>query len=109
MLRGQTVSEHGSVIDNTEEQRFELPVDERVAFINYRIRGNAIVMAHTEVPEELEGQGIGSALVRGALDLARQRHLNVVPSCPFVSAYIRQHPEYLDLVSEQDRPRFNLG
>ena len=103
------MTEHGSVIDNGEEQRFELAVEERVAFIDYQLRNDAIVMAHTEVPEELEGQGIGSALVQGALDLARQRHVNVVPSCPFVSAYIRRHPDYLDLVSEQDRPRFNLG
>ena len=103
------MTEHGSVIDNAEEQRFELPVDERVAFIDYQIKNDAIVMAHTEVPQELEGQGIGSALVQGALDLARQRNLHVVPSCPFVSAYIRRHPEYLDLVSEEDQPRFNLG
>lgn len=103
------MSEHEPVVDNADEQRFELPVEERVAFINYRITGDAIVMAHTEVPQELEGQGVGSALVQGALDLARQRHQHVVPSCPFVSAYIRRHPDYLDLVSEEDRPRFGLG
>jgi predicted GNAT family acetyltransferase len=60
----------------------------------------------TEVPEALEGQGIGSALARGALDDVRAQGLQVIPLCPFVAAFIRRHPEYLDLVSPVSRRQF---
>ena len=53
---------------------------------------------HTEVPKELNGRGIGSALARGLLDIARTQGLTVKPLCPFVAGYIAKHPEYADLV-----------
>lgn len=55
-------------------------------------------MQHTIVPEEMEGKGIGSALVKHALEYARHEHLYVKPTCPFIRAYIDRHPEYKDLV-----------
>jgi hypothetical protein len=55
-------------------------------------------MMHTEVPKQLEGRGVGSQLVRGALDIIRKRGLRVVPRCPFVKSYIERHPDYTDLV-----------
>jgi predicted GNAT family acetyltransferase len=54
---------------------------------------------HTEVPKELEGRGIGSALVRGLLEIARAQGLKVQAVCPFVKAYLDRHPEYADLLS----------
>jgi predicted GNAT family acetyltransferase len=54
-------------------------------------------MLHTEVPKALEGRGIGSALIRGVLDIARSEGLKVNPLCPFAKAYIEKHPEYVDL------------
>lgn len=65
---------------------------------DYKLSGGTIVFMHTEVPESLEGQGVGSALVRGALEHAREQGYGVAPLCPFVAAYIRRHPEYQDLV-----------
>jgi predicted GNAT family acetyltransferase len=53
---------------------------------------------HTRVPGELEGQGYGGALAKAALDYARANGLKVIPTCPFVSAYLRRHKEYADLV-----------
>jgi predicted GNAT family acetyltransferase len=47
----------------------------------------------------VEGTGVGSQLVRGALDDLRVRGLRLVPLCPFVAAYVRRHPEYADLVA----------
>jgi predicted GNAT family acetyltransferase len=87
-----------NVRDNSERHRFELDADGHVAFSNYRRDGGTITILHTEVPKELNGRGIGSALVRGLLDIARARGLTVKPVCPFVSGYIAKHPEYADLL-----------
>ena len=86
-----------NVRDNTERQRFELDTDGHVAFSNYKRSDGLLTILHTEVPKELEGRGIGSALVRGLLDLARAQGLKVRAVCPFVQAYLDRHPEYSDL------------
>jgi predicted GNAT family acetyltransferase len=88
------------VIDNTARHRYELAVDGQVAFIAYRDTASGTrVLIHTEVPPELNGQGIGSQLVRGALDQIRAESRRIQPSCSFVRAYLSRHPEYADLVA----------
>ena len=82
------------VIDNPARHRFELSLDGHTAFANYRRDGNLITVYHTEVPREFEGRGIGSALVKGVLDIAREQNLKVKPLCSFVRAYMDRHPEY---------------
>ncbi len=82
-----------AVRDNAERRRFELDADGHVAFSNYRREGDTITFLHTEVPKELEGHGIGSELVRGALEIARAQGLKIKALCPFVAAYIKKHPE----------------
>ncbi|MBI2717006.1 MAG: N-acetyltransferase [Rhizobiales bacterium] len=86
-----------NVRDNTERRRFELATDGHIAFSEYRRDGGVLTVMHTEVPPALNGKGIGSALVRGLLDIARTQGLKVVPKCPFVAGYIDKHPEYADL------------
>ena len=87
------------VRDNPGALRYELVVDGDVAGeIRYRRTPERIALVHTEVSPSLEGQGLGSRLVAGALDDIRAHGLHAVPICPFVSSYIRQHPEYDDLV-----------
>jgi predicted GNAT family acetyltransferase len=85
------------VHDNTAKHRFELDAEGHVAAAYYELAGDVITFVHTEVPPELGGKGIGSKLVRGALDQVRARKLRVVAKCPFVKAYIEKHPEYADL------------
>jgi predicted GNAT family acetyltransferase len=82
-----------AVRDNPQRSRFELDADGHVAFSNYRRDGNTVTFMHTEVPKELEGRGIGSALVRGELEIARAQGLTIAATCPFVRAYIAKHPE----------------
>ena len=69
-----------------------------VAASYYEIADGVITFAHTEVPPELGGKGIGSKLIKGALDHARAEGLKVIAQCPFVKAYIEKHPEYADLL-----------
>ena len=94
-----------TVTNNEAEQRYEVEVDGSLAVVQYERRGNEIILLHTEVPEALEGRGVGSALARSALEDARAHDLTVVPICPFVSAYIRKHPGYLALVAPHHRAR----
>ncbi len=49
-------------------------------------------LQHTVVPEEARGGGVGDALVRAAVAYARERHVRLVPTCPYVSAWARRHP-----------------
>jgi predicted GNAT family acetyltransferase len=51
------------------------------------------------IRHEPRGGGIASHLTTHALDYARERGLKIVPSCPFVAAYIARHPEYRDLLA----------
>ena len=81
------------VVVNDERSRFEATVDGHTVFIDFRRDGDTIVLVHTEVPDELEGHGVGSALVRGALEHVRAEHLTLVPQCPFVRSYLERHPD----------------
>ena len=88
------------VTDNPATSRFEMASGGSTAFVEYRRAGDRIVLLHTEVPEALSGQGVGSKLVRGALDAVRAEGLKVVPRCEFVAAYIGRHPEYQYLMAD---------
>jgi uncharacterized protein len=85
------------VVDNTDQQRFEMPVDGGVAFVTYRKRGTEITLYHAEVPAELQGRGLGSKLAHATLTAIRDLGLKVVPRCSFMAAYMRSHPEFSDI------------
>lgn len=82
---------------NTALHRFEADIDGKIAFIEYSLFPDGIIFSHTEVPPELEGQGIASQLAKYVLEYARGEKLKVVPLCPYVNAYVKRHPEYNDL------------
>jgi uncharacterized protein len=86
------------VRDNTALNRFELDIDGHQAVAYYRLTPGVITFVHTEVPQELSGRGVGSKLIRSALEMVRAQGLKVVPRCPFVSAFMGKHPEYNDLL-----------
>ncbi|MBV8686271.1 MAG: N-acetyltransferase [Alphaproteobacteria bacterium] len=79
--------------------RYVLELDGETAFAAYRLEGDRIVFHHTVVPEALEGRGVGSALVKAALDHVRAKGLKVVPLCSFVKGWIERHPEAQDLLA----------
>ncbi len=97
------------VRDNPARHRFEIDLgDGSLAIAQYILRKGKIAFTHTEVPPAHEGQGVGTALVRFALASARERGLKVIPNCPFVAAYIKQHPETQDLLDTVHRKILNL-
>jgi predicted GNAT family acetyltransferase len=95
----QRMATSPSVTHNSTANQFEIDTDAGLALLRYALRGNQLDLIHTEVPSELEGQGYGAALVRAALDFARNQELKVIPSCPFVRSYLQRHREDADLVA----------
>ncbi|WJR81618.1 GNAT family N-acetyltransferase [Bradyrhizobium sp. NP1] len=86
------------VINNKAHQRYELTVEGHLAATYYKVEDGVITFIHTEVPPELGGKGVGSRLIKGALDQVRADGLKVVAQCPFVKAYIEKHADYQDLL-----------
>ncbi|UFZ05889.1 N-acetyltransferase [Bradyrhizobium ontarionense] len=88
-----------TVRDNRAESRFELDIEGRIAFANYRVTPQAVVITHTETPLPLRGRGIGSELVKGALELIRADGRKVIAGCGFVADYLHEHPENRDIMA----------
>ena len=99
------MSEHANVTveDNSDENRYEALDESGVVagFAAYEKRNGLLVFTHTEVDDAFEGRGVGSELVRGALDDASTKDVQVRILCPFVKDYIEKHPEYQHLLQNQ--------
>lgn len=79
------------------------------AFLDVDERDDHWALTHTGVPDALAGRGIGSALVRAALERAREDGVQVNPHCSFVAAWLRRHPDQQDLVHPRYRERLERG
>ena len=88
------------VTHNPAQSRYELAVEGSLAIAEYRREQGRLVVTHTVVPGAVGGRGVGTALVRGALDSVRAQRLMVVPRCWFVADFVQKHPEYRDLVAD---------
>ena len=97
------------VADNPDKARFEiLAGGELAGFLQYHLRGREIAFTHTQTEDGFRGQGLGGRLVQSSLEAARERHLMVLPYCPFVRSWITAHGEYADLVPADRRQQFGL-
>jgi predicted GNAT family acetyltransferase len=87
-----------NITNNTNKNRFELTIDGKIAVVEYSLFENGIRFLHTEVPDELEGKGIASAMAKYVLEYAKATNLKVSLLCPFIKAYVDRHPEYQPLL-----------
>ena len=93
-----------TVRDAPEQSRYEIRDGDRVlGLAAYERDGNTTVFTHTEVDPDAGQDGLGSTLVRAALDDVRSRGGSVVPRCSFVRGWIERHPDYADLVAAPGR------
>jgi predicted GNAT family acetyltransferase len=96
-----------TIADDAAAHRFELRLGGEVAaWLEYNVLKDALLLSHTEVKPAFEGKGFASRLIAFTLDDVRRRGVHAIPVCPFVAGYLKKHPEYLDLVSEDSRRAF---
>ena len=86
------------VVENVEQNRFELTLDGGTALVAYRRDGERLVLVHTEVPSQFAGQGIGSKLAKGVFELIRASGRKAVVRCEFLKGWIAKHHEYDDVI-----------
>jgi predicted GNAT family acetyltransferase len=90
------------VHDDAEHDRYVVEVDGKVAgYTVYHIRGGRYFFVHTEIKLGFGGQGVGSMLARHALDDVREKGGMIIPICPFIRAFVDEHPEYESLVDHE--------
>ena len=97
-MKNQSSEQNLTITHDEQAKRFESSIDGHTGYISYQERDDTLVYDHTIVPQELGGRGIGSALVKHALNYAREQNKKVIPQCSFVSSYISKHPDYQDLL-----------
>ncbi|MEO5733434.1 MAG: GNAT family N-acetyltransferase [Rubrivivax sp.] len=100
-----------TIIHNRNAQRFEVaptsaPNPDQTpraaptaAVCDYVLKDGVATFHHTQVPAALQGRGIAGELVSSALTWARNEGIKVRPTCSYVAAYIRRHPEHADLLT----------
>lgn len=88
-----------SVQHHPEHQRFVAVVDGYQAELDYQMRGDQLVIAHTGVPDAIGGRGIAGDLVRAAFEYARAAGYKVRPACSYAAAWAERHPEFSQLLA----------
>ena len=91
--------DNDKVTRNIADSRYELKIGDEVAIAAYSERDGVVTFTHTEVPEALEGHGVASKLIAGALEDVRRRDLKIVPQCRFVASYVQRHPDAQSLLA----------
>lgn len=91
------MSDSPTVTHNSAREQFELLTQDGPAVLRYKSRDGVLDLQHTVVPKSAERRGYGTALVQAALAHARNSGAKVVPTCPFVRAYMDEHPETGDV------------
>lgn len=89
------------VVHNAAENRFETWIEGQLSKLDYLDEGDTIVMTHVGVYPEHRGQGVAGKLTRVALEYAKEKSLRVIPMCPYIAAYIRRNPQYIELTSQE--------
>ncbi|RYZ19210.1 MAG: N-acetyltransferase [Sphingobacteriales bacterium] len=61
-----------------------------------------LTVYHTEVNPEFEGKGFAKLLLDRLVSYAKEKKLQIVPLCPYVSAQFNRHPDLYDEVWSKD-------
>ena len=88
------------VVRNEAESRFEAYLDDDLAAVlTYVSTPEGLDLQHTVVERAHRGKGIGEEFAEAVFDELRETGERVIPTCPFLSRYIAEHPEHQALVA----------
>lgn len=89
--------------------RFEMIHDGRaIGILEYNEHGHEVEMYRVRVSDQYSGRGLAATLTRAALRDLRTNHETVIPRSTFVRSYIREHPEFQDLVPPEVRQDYGI-
>jgi hypothetical protein len=90
---------HVDILHDHERGQFVANVNGTKSYLRYTFEPDGTLnLLTTYVHPEVRGRGVGEKLVSRALDYARERGCDVVPTCWFVDTVVARHPEYRDLL-----------
>lgn len=86
---------------NETKGSFYIELDgKRVGEMTYSIAGpELIIIDHTEVGEELKGQGAGVKMLNAAIAYVRENNIKIIPLCPFVKSVFDKKEDIRDVLS----------
>ena len=86
------------IAHDTTRHRFETTIDGEHCTLDYQLDGDTMTITHVVVPDRVSGRGIAAALMRAALESAREHGWHVVPECPYAAYYVKENPEWSGLI-----------
>ena len=84
------------ITDKPEHKRYQMKLDGNWALAHYRDRDGVRYIEHVEVAPAIQHRGAASALMRGIVNDAKERGINLVPVCSYAVAWLQRHPNILD-------------
>lgn len=90
-----------TVTNNIEKLQFEIDLGEEIAYLSYRFYKKDIALMHTVVPESFKGRGLATALAEYAFAYAKSANKPIMVYCPFVSKYVKNHPEVREQLDKE--------
>ena len=90
------------IVLNEKTNRFELPIGETIAYIDYGWRKEELVLFYIYVPIPHRGKGFSSALIEYAMQYARDKKVKVIVHCSYINRYLQLHPQHHDLVKREE-------
>lgn len=85
------MSTDNRIVHDPERQQFYTIVNGARAYLAYMDLGKQTLdIYRTFVPDSLRGQGVAAQLAEHALQYARIRGYEVIPSCSYVESYMER-------------------
>ncbi|RZF53633.1 N-acetyltransferase [Acinetobacter halotolerans] len=59
-----------------------------------------LIIDHTDVSDQFRGKGVGRQLLDGLVEFVRQRHVKVIPLCPFAKSVFDKDSSIHDVLKK---------
>lgn len=83
--------------DNKKISRFELEIDQKIVFANYRLENKTLIIDYVFAPPELRGTGAAGKLMEEIAQIAKKEKLKIIPICGYAKVWLQKHRNYHEL------------